>query len=512
MMQDAFAAALSQFHFIRPWWLAGLPLIAALWWLVRRSGREKPSLPAGIAPHLGQALSVGVGSAGRLLPIDGVCVAVMLLCIGTAGPTWSRLPDPLVSDMAPLVIALKVTGSMQQSDVPPTRLERAKQKITDLLERRSGARTALIAYAGTAHQVVPPTEDPGVVRPFLEGLSPEVMPRDGENAANALTLASNILAKQEAPGTILYLLDRLNEADGPAFSRHAADGGAPVLFWQMSRNEQDRSGLSPVPAARLIGVSVDGSDVDQVVRRIEADYQAALSRDERQSWRDQGWIFAIPAALIALLWFRRGWTVQWSVWVFVAMLAGHPGIARADGWRDWFLTPDQQGRLTFEAREYDKAASLFEDPAWKAYVLYRAGDYEASAELFAWQDGTDAAMGEGLSLIRSRKYRDAIAAFQKAVERDPENAAARHNLEVSKHILDYIETTREQSDTGEAAGIGADDVVFDNEAGRGTDSERAQQTGDIMPEAAETWMRGVDTRTGDFLKSRFALEAARSTP
>jgi len=511
-MPDAFTAALSQFHFIRPWWLAGLPLMAALWWLVRRSGREKPALPAGIAPHLGKALSVGAGSAIRFFPIDGVCITIMLLFAGAAGPTWSRLPDPLVADMAPLVIALKVTGSMQQTDVPPSRLERARQKITDLLERRAGARTALIAYSGTAHQVVPPTEDPGVVKPFLEGLSPDVMPREGESAARALPLASEILAKQDAPGTILYVLDRLSDGDGPAFSQHAADGGAPVLFWQMSRDARNRTQLSAAPAAGVIGLSVDGSDVDQVMRAIEANYQEALSGDERQSWRDQGRLFAIPAALLALLWFRRGWTMQWSVCLFAAAVSLSASEARADGWRDWFLTADQQAQMAFRTRDFSEAARLFEDPEWKAYALLRSGQYEAAAEAYAWQESSEAAVGEGLALIRSRKYRAAVAAFEKAVERDPENGAARHNLALAIHILDYVETTREQSDTGEASGIGADDVVFDNDAGRGTDSEAAQPAGDIMPETADTWMRGVDTRTGDFLRSRFALEAARSTP
>ncbi|MEP3668704.1 MAG: hypothetical protein ABJN42_18430, partial [Roseibium sp.] len=59
----------------------------------------------------------------------------------------------------------------------------------------------------------------------------------------------------------------------------------------------------------------------------------------------------------------------------------------------------------------------------------------------------------------------------------------------------------------------ADDVVYDNEAGRGADSQQTPQedTRSALPETAEQWMRTVDTRTGEFLKSRFAIEAARET-
>ena len=46
----------------------------------------------------------------------------------------------------------------------------------DLIEARAGARTALVAYSGTAHRVSPLTEDPNILRPLLQGLTPKVMP------------------------------------------------------------------------------------------------------------------------------------------------------------------------------------------------------------------------------------------------------------------------------------------------------------------------------------------------
>ncbi|MEO1458520.1 MAG: VWA domain-containing protein, partial [Pseudomonadota bacterium] len=100
-----------------------------------------------------------------------------------------------------------------------------------------------------------------------------------------------------------------------------------------------------------------------------------------------------------------------------------------------------------------------------------------------------------------------IAAFETALERDPDNAAAARNLEIARAILAYVETAREQSDTGEQAGIGADDVVYDNEEARGTETQDRGE-GDAAPQSAEQWMRSVDTRTADFLRSRFALENA----
>jgi Ca-activated chloride channel family protein len=81
---------------------------------------------------------------------------------------------------------------------------------------------------------------------------------------------------------------------------------------------------------------------------------------------------------------------------------------------------------------------------------------------------------------------------------------------VAKEIVDYVEEAREQSDTGEDTGEGADDVVLDNEANRGAETEmEAPAAGGEGMLTTEQWMNTVDTSTGDFLRQRFAIEAAQ---
>jgi Ca-activated chloride channel homolog len=171
--------ALEAFHFIRPLWLAILPAIGFLWWSVRRARTRRAPPPDGIAPHLRAALTLGAQDRRRLRPIDGVALALACTTVGAAGPTWSRVPDPLASQAAPVVVVLEVTPSTEATDIAPSRLERAKQKIRDFLALRGNARTALVAYAGSAHGGVPMSEDPSILVPYLEGLTPEVMPRPG---------------------------------------------------------------------------------------------------------------------------------------------------------------------------------------------------------------------------------------------------------------------------------------------------------------------------------------------
>ncbi len=75
------------------------------------------------------------------------------------------------------------------------RLERAKQKVADLLASRRGARTAVVAYAGSAHAVLPLTDDTDLVNMYLESLTPEVMPQSGDRPDRALELAASMLAR-----------------------------------------------------------------------------------------------------------------------------------------------------------------------------------------------------------------------------------------------------------------------------------------------------------------------------
>lgn len=501
-----FGVSLEAFHFLRPAWLALLPALAGLWWSVRRAGRTRGVVAEAIAPHLRAALTVGAGARHRALPIDGVVAVLVLAAVGAAGPTLSRQPDPFAAQAAPAVVVLAVTPSMEEADVAPSRLERGKQKIRDFLELRAGARTALVGYAGSAHVVLPMTEDPEVMVPYLAGLSPAIMPREGRVASEALALAEELLAGEDTAGGILFVTDALDPADAPALNA----GAAPVVVLAVRPDGSRDRGLDAL-ASTVVHVTPDGTDIRRIDQRLTAAYRRARLDDVDQPWQDRGHWFAWPAAALLLLWFRRGWTMRWAAMAGLVAALGVSGPARAEGVVDWFLTPDQQGRLAFADRDFDRAAELFVDPLWRGYALYRDGQYEAAVEVLDRVATAEAAFIQGMAQIKSRSYRDGVRSFETVLARDPDYPDAAANLEQARTIVDYVERVRAQSDTGEEGGIGADDVVFDNEAGAGAETQlEVEQAGDgegVL--SAEQWMNAVDTRTEDFLRIRFALETAQ---
>jgi Ca-activated chloride channel family protein len=319
---------LASFHFLRPEWLWALLPVVVLALLLARRQSAAVRWRRVIAPHLLEHLVVRPRRRGRVRPVHLLAVALALATIAAAGPSWRREPSPFTEDTAPLVIALDLSTSMQVQDVQPSRLERAKQKIRDLLPARQGARTSLLAYAGTAHTVLPLTDDPQVLESFVAALDPSVMPREGKSPGSALQLAATMLAAELAPGTILILTDEIPRGEIPTFAEHGDGSRDQVVVWAIGTEAGgiptaggelhglDLAGLEALASesgAAIQRITVDDTDVERVLRRIETHLTAAQLDEEEGRWRDEGWWLTWPMALVVLVWFRQGWLVEWEV-------------------------------------------------------------------------------------------------------------------------------------------------------------------------------------------------------
>ena len=122
---------------------------------------------------------------------------------------------------------------MDADDVPPSRLAAAKHKLHDLIQRRAGARTALIAYAGSAHLVLPATDDPQLLDSFLQALSTDLIEARGKEVLGVIDQAKRLLAAEQAPGSLVLLTDGADPASvrsdrqEPARQRPASAGCWP---------------------------------------------------------------------------------------------------------------------------------------------------------------------------------------------------------------------------------------------------------------------------------------------
>jgi Ca-activated chloride channel family protein len=175
-----------------------------------------------------------------------------------------------------------------------------------------------------------------VLQPFLESLDPAIMPAPGASAANVLPLAKSLLGEQAATGTLLFVSDGFDSGDVAPLAEFASQPDSPALAALIVGTDEGGVALmpdgSPVMAAgggrldtaidtsmlrrvsaeanvSVVRAGTGDADIRQLLRTIQSNLRQADDPDAR--WTDQGWWLLWPAALLSLLWFRRGWTMQW---------------------------------------------------------------------------------------------------------------------------------------------------------------------------------------------------------
>jgi Ca-activated chloride channel homolog len=303
---------LSEFHFLRPWWLLAIIPVGLLWWWLRRRADATRSWRRVIAPHLLPHLLSGHERGTRLGPLDLAGVGWLVAVIAVAGPTWQREPAPFADDTAALAIVVKVTPTMMAEDVQPNRLARAVEKIHDLLGQRPGAKASLVVYAGTAHIVVPATTDDGIIDGFSQALDPQIMPEDGDAAAEALRLADQTLADVGA-GSIVWITDSVAPEQAAPLTAWRKSSRTPVQMFPplMAGPELQALGAAArIVDARLVRLAADDSDVHALARAAKFSKVPVGGLGDR--WQESGYCLTPALALLALPFFRRGWLLPTS--------------------------------------------------------------------------------------------------------------------------------------------------------------------------------------------------------
>jgi Ca-activated chloride channel family protein len=302
---------MDELHFLRPLWLWSLVPAVLIWIGLWRMQDRAAAWKKLIDPHLLEHLLVDSQRRSRLRPIHLTLVLWILCAVALAGPTWEREPSPFADDAAGLVVLLKANTTMEATDVQPSRLERAKHKLTDLLERRETAATGLIVYSGSAHLVMPLTRDRRIVTTMASEISPGIMPVDGDALGDALELAVNLLDRAGVPGSVLVIADSVSPSQADAAAEIAPE--LPVQFLAVAPPDAPIDpGLQRAAdsrGARVTRLTIDADDVDSLAGSAATDFRRAPMDEGGDRWKDAGYLLVPLIALVAAAWSRRGWVV-----------------------------------------------------------------------------------------------------------------------------------------------------------------------------------------------------------
>ena len=390
-----------------------------------------------------------------------MCLAGTLLLLSLAGPAWQKKPQPLIKKSQARVLVLDLSFSMLASDVKPTRIDRVRFKLEDLLNNFSEGETALVGYAGEAFVISPLTHDANTISSLLPGLHPNIMPVPGSRADLGVELASDLLSRSiGSQGHIILVTDGIEESEISAVKNASGanefsilavgtEAGSPIAL-KAGGFLKDRNGAIVIPKlnlkplrklanqvnGELTVLSPDDRDVNQIIAAETS--EGSYTEDEQQrtsdKWNEEGpWLLLIVLPLTALL-FRRGVLFSIGLIVLPAFFA-LPDTVRAFSWDDLWMRPDQQAAELFHQGETDYASKLFEDNEWKATAAYRSGDFEKAAEQFAKQDNTRANFNRGNALAFAGRLQDAIDSYEKVLSDNPQHKDAKFNKKLVEDLL-----------------------------------------------------------------------------
>ncbi len=452
---------ISEFHFLRPLWLLAVPLV---WWMVfmlRKKWWQKGDWDREVDSHLLEFLATSPSQHKRKLLPWVMCLAGTLLLLSLAGPAWQKKPQPLIKKSQARVLVLDLSFSMLATDVKPTRIDRVRFKLEDLLNNFSEGETALVGYAGDAFVISPLTHDANTISSLLPGLHPNIMPVPGSRADLGVELASDLLSRSiGSQGHIILVTDGIEESEISAVKNASGanefsilavgtEAGSPIAL-KAGGFLKDRNGAIVIPKlnlkplsklanqvnGELTLLSPDDRDVNQIIaaETSEGSYTEDEQKRTSDKWNEEGpWLLLIVLPLTAML-FRRG--ILFSIGlIFLPAFFALPDTVMAFSWDDLWLRPDQQATELFHQGETDYASKLFEDNEWKATAAYRSGDYEKAAEQFAKKDNTRANFNRGNALAFAGRLQDAIDSYEKVLSVNPQHKDAKFNKKLVEDLL-----------------------------------------------------------------------------
>jgi len=509
-------------HFIRPLWLALLPLaviVPLLWRNLRRPSGDWGRI---CDAHLLRWLSVGNAAARPSRFGPWVAGLVWLVAaVALAGPSWQKLPDSSFTSRDARVLVLDLSLSMLAEDLKPNRLTQAHYRLSDMLEDDTlEGQTGLVSYAGDAFVVSPLTSDTNTIRNMLPALRPDVIPVSGSRPDRALELAAELLKRSGmARGEILLIADSGSRAAANIAGDLAKQGiytsvlavgtvqGAPIPSGDgfvsdssgnivVSRLERDALRSIASAGGGRYSELTTGSTTTSPWAAVEGSEFARKDDALGERWKDTGpWLVLFLLPFVAFS-FRRGL-------LFVLPLLILPGLllstsAKAGMWEDLWSTRDQQAQAALAQERADDAAVLAQDPAIAGEAFYRSGDFVRAGQSWSQQnqgqDQADSHYNRGNSMAQTGDFESAIAAYDTALALDPEMEDALFNRALVEQMKQEQEQQQqEQEDSeGESSEEQSGDESEESEQGEEQSSED-QQEGEQSDEESDEQNEGEES-------------------
>ena len=331
---------LNLFHFLRPWWFIALvpALFLFLFMQKRAKSANHSNWSAHCDPHLLQHLLQGQQQNKAINYFPSILLISWIIAIlALAGPTWSLYAQPVYQKNIARVIVLDLSQSMNNNDLAPSRLSRAKYKILDLLHQTKEGQTGMIVFSKRAFVVSPLTNDSNTIASLVSSLDSNIMPVQGSDIRQALLKAENLLKQAGSiNGEIILVTDSSPSTSAIEYAHKLAKEGYQLSVLAIASNhpaplvddkgnfQTDKNGnaiLATLDSRGLKNLAHAGNgtyvlfsgNTDDITQLIENNHFNQLSNKPTQEtqtknlWKDQGHWLIWLLVLISACFARKGW-------------------------------------------------------------------------------------------------------------------------------------------------------------------------------------------------------------
>ena len=465
--------------------LAALPLIAILRWLLERKQQKRLKLFGD--PTLLRQLMPDVSRMRPVVKFWMLLAALALIIVMMARPQMGTRISHEKRTGIESIIAMDISNSMLAEDVTPSRLDRTKMMVENLVDNFTDDKIGLIVFAGDAFVQLPITSDYVSAKMFLSEIDPSLIATQGTDIATAINMAANSFTQQQGVGKAIIVVTDGEDHEGGALEAAKAakkkgmrvyvlgvgsDKGAPIPLGN-GDYMKDKTGNTVMTKlnedmCRQIAEAGGGAyihvDNNSNAQRQLDNELAKLSKKEMQStiysdFDEQFQAFGIIAIILLILEicilesknpiarrlniFGRKQRVATLV---LALIVSSATFAQND--RRYIV----QGNKLFREGQFDQAEVAYRKAIEKnprnPQAHYNLGNSlmaqkKDSAAVQSFQKSTELETSKirkamafhnmGVVCQQHKMYGEAIEAYKNSLRLNPKDDATRYNLELCKH-------------------------------------------------------------------------------
>lgn len=470
---------ISNLHFLRPWWFLALLPIFWIIWRIWQTNQKQGAWHQVIEPKF-RTLLLGENTSteptlNEKMGYMGLALAWVFAVLALSGPWVKSVDVPAQKSQQGVVIVMDLSLSMLADDIAPNRLARVKYTLTDVLKQNPDYAVGMVAYAGTAHTIVPISDDNKTLLNILPSLNPTVMPKFGSEPLQGLQQADQLLTgAQITRGHIIWITDDIETSQMASVESWinskpyslslltvGSENGGVVQIpgYGLLKDDEGKLILPPVPLARFAELEDDSKltwqhlqiAMDNTKNLLPAKMIAkeALATEKQQDKDvnhplDIGFFFLFLLIPLAAFIFRRGTLLNFAAILVIPAFLFQPNDAFAESLisdlGDVFKSQDQQGYQAWEEQKYEKAEALFENKQWRASALYKQGKYKEAARIYQLDESAIGFYNQGNAWTQAMQLDKAIKAYEQALLIDPSLQIAKDNLEIVRQLKDISES------------------------------------------------------------------------